>query len=76
MPDFEVSAEDQVGLAALMVKAQLAASNSEAGRLIQGGGVQIDGEKVSDPRLKIDLKSGASFVLKAGKKKFVKIVVK
>ncbi|ASD64384.1 tyrosine--tRNA ligase [Bdellovibrio bacteriovorus] len=76
VPDFEVSAEDQVGLAALMVKAQLAASNSEAGRLIQGGGVQIDGEKVSDPRLKIDLKSGASFVLKAGKKKFVKIVVK
>ncbi|AFY00866.1 tyrosine--tRNA ligase [Bdellovibrio bacteriovorus] len=76
VPDFEVTAEDQVGLAALMVKAQLAASNSEAGRLIQGGGVQIDGEKVSDPRLKIDLKSGASFVLKAGKKKFVKIVVK
>lgn len=76
VPDFEVTAEDQVGLAALMVKAQLAASNSEAGRLIQGGGVQIDGEKVSDPRLKIDLKAGASFVLKAGKKKFVKIVVK
>ncbi|WP_374035215.1 tyrosine--tRNA ligase [Bdellovibrio bacteriovorus] len=76
VPDFEVEAETQVGLAALMVKAQLAASNSEAGRLIQGGGVQIDGEKVSDPRLKIDLKSGASFVLKAGKKKFVKIVVK
>ncbi|AHZ86408.1 Tyrosine--tRNA ligase [Bdellovibrio bacteriovorus] len=76
VPDFEVDAETQVGLAALMVKAQLAASNSEAGRLIQGGGVQIDGEKVSDPRLKIDLKSGASFVLKAGKKKFVKIVVK
>ncbi|CAE79099.1 tyrosine--tRNA ligase [Bdellovibrio bacteriovorus] len=76
VPDFEVEAETQMGLAALMVKAQLAASNSEAGRLIQGGGVQIDGEKVSDPRLKIDLKSGASFVLKAGKKKFVKIVVK
>lgn len=76
VPDFAVDAEAQVGLAALMVKAQLAASNSEAGRLIQGGGVQIDGEKVSDPRLKIDLKSGSSFVLKAGKKKFVKIVVK
>ncbi|UOF02694.1 tyrosine--tRNA ligase [Bdellovibrio reynosensis] len=76
VPDFEVSSEAQVGLAPLMVKAGMAASNSEASRLIQGGGVQIDGEKVSDPRLKMDLTSGQSFVVKAGKKKFVKIVVK
>lgn len=76
VPDFEVSAEAQVGFVALLVKAGMAASNSEAGRLIQGGGVQIDGEKVSDPRLKMDLIAGKSFVVKAGKKKFVKIVVK
>ncbi len=76
IPDFEVTAEDQIGLAQLMVKAGVAPSNGEAGRLIQGGGVQIDGEKISDPRLKIDLKSGQNFVLRAGKKKFVKIVVK
>lgn len=76
VPDFEVAPESQVGFAALLVKAGMAASNSEAGRLIQGGGVQIDGEKVSDPRLKMDLLSGKSFVVKAGKKKFVKIVVK
>lgn len=73
--EFSVAPEVQAILSQLMVKAGLAASNSEAGRLIQGGGVQIDGEKVSDPRLKIDLKSGQSFVLRAGKKKFVKIVV-
>lgn len=76
IPELEVSAEAQVGLVSLLVKAGAAASNSEGTRLIQGGGVQIDGEKVSDPRLKIDLQSGASFVIKAGKKKFVKIVVK
>lgn len=76
VPDFEVSAEAQVALVALMVKAGMAASNSEAGRLIQGGGVQIDGEKVSDPRLKMDLQAGQAFVVKAGKKKYVKIVVK
>ncbi|NUN06549.1 MAG: tyrosine--tRNA ligase [Bdellovibrio sp.] len=76
VPDFAVEAEAQVGLVALMAKAGLVASNGEGTRLIQGGGVQIDGEKISDPRLKLDLKSGASFVLRAGKKKFVKIVVR
>lgn len=76
IPDFSVEPEVQLGLAALMVKAGLVTSNSEGTRLIQGGGVQIDGEKVSDPKLKVDLKSGHSFVLRAGKKKFVKIVVK
>lgn len=76
VPDFEVEAEAQVGLPALMVKAGLVASNGEGSRMIQGGGVQIDSEKVSDPKLKVDLKSGQSFVIKAGKKKFVKIVVR
>ncbi|MGZ3775291.1 MAG: tyrosine--tRNA ligase [Bdellovibrio sp.] len=74
--EFQLSAEEQIGLPALMVRAGLVASNGEGGRLIQGGGVQIDGEKVSDPRLKVDLKSGQSFVIRAGKKKFIKIVVK
>lgn len=75
VPDFTVDAEAQLGLSALMVKAGLVGSNGEGSRLIQGGGVQIDGEKVSDPKFKIDLKSGHSFILRAGKKKFVKIVV-
>ena len=59
-----------------MVKAGLAVSNGEAGRLITGGGVQRDGQKLSDAKARWDLKSGESFVLRAGKKKFVKIVVK
>ncbi len=76
IPEFEVFAENQVGVCALMVKAGLATSNGEAGRLISGGGVQRDGQKLTDPKLRWDLKSGENFVLKAGKKKFVKVVVK
>jgi len=76
VPEFEVFAENQMGLCALMVKAGLATSNGEAGRLITGGGVQRDGVKLSDAKARWDLKTGDSFVLKAGKKKFVKIVVK
>ena len=80
MPDhineFEVNAQNQVSLAALMTQVGLTASNSEATRLIVGGGVQIDQQKISDSKLKIDLKAGESFIIKAGKKKFIKIVVK
>jgi tyrosyl-tRNA synthetase len=75
IPEFATTAQE-IGLPALMVAAGLCASNGEGSRLIQGGGVQIDSEKVADAKLKMNLKSGESFVLKAGKKKFVKIVVK
>jgi tyrosyl-tRNA synthetase len=72
--DFKVSAQS-IGLAQLMTLAGLTASNGEATRLIIGGGVSIDQEKVSDAKLKLDLKVGSAFVLRAGKKKFIKIVV-
>lgn len=75
VPEETVSAETAVGLCALMVRFGMAASNGEASRLILGGGVQIDGEKIQDSKLKMDLKPGQSFVLKAGKKKFVKVKV-
>ncbi len=77
VPDFIVApAEKDIGLCVLMVQAGLCASNGEASRLITGGGVQIDGEKVSDPRLFVKLRDGNSFLIRAGKKKFVKIVVR
>jgi tyrosyl-tRNA synthetase len=79
MPDqideFKIVSQPQMGLVQLMTTAGLTASNGEATRLITGGGVQIDQQKISDPKLKVDLKSGSSFIIKAGKKKFVKIVV-
>lgn len=65
----------EIGLAQLLTKIQFTASNGEATRLITGGGVSIDQEKVSDPKLKLNLKSGESFILKAGKKKYAKVVV-
>jgi len=64
-----------VGVCKLMVDVGLAATNSEARRLIEGKAVEREGEKVTDPQTKWDLKKGDSFVLKAGKKKFVKVQV-
>ncbi len=72
--EFKIEAQE-ITLVHLMTKAQLTETNSEASRLIAGGGVSIDQDKVSDPKLKLKLTSGQSFILKAGKKKFSKVVV-
>lgn len=68
-------AAQSVGLAQLMTQLGMTTSNSEATRLIVGGGVQVDQQKVNDPKIKLDLKAGQSVIIKAGKKKFVKVVV-
>lgn len=75
IPEFKMAAQKQIGLVQLMTQVGLTASNGEATRLITGGGVQIDQQKISDPKLKMDLESGQELVIKAGKKKFIKIVV-
>jgi tyrosyl-tRNA synthetase len=70
-----VASEKGVALAALLVKAAICGSNSEASRLIEGGGVQIEGQKINYKKFKLDLESGKSFLLKAGKKVFMKVKV-
>lgn len=72
MPEFVASGT--VGLLALMKDAGLAASNSEARRLVEQGGVSVDGEKVTDSKAEIDVPARAPFVIKAGKRKFARIV--
>ena len=75
VPELQVAAEKGLGLSALMVKAGLVASNGEGSRLIQGGGVSLNGEKVADAKLKLDLEAGREYLIKAGKKKFIKVIV-
>ncbi len=55
----------------LLVDAGLAASTSEARRLITQGGVQVDGEKVTDDNL--ELAVGKSYLLKVGKRRFKRV---
>ncbi len=59
-----------IGIAALLRQAGLAPSASEANRLIDGGGVRIDGATISDKGLKL---AAGTFVLQVGKRKFVRI---
>jgi len=62
-------------LTALLVELGLAPSKSEAERLIKQGGVEIDGQRVEDFRKEVDLTRPKEFLLRAGKKKFLRIVV-
>ena len=77
MPSTDLSDEDfadgEIGILAMMVKGGLAASNGEARRLVQQGGVSINDEKITDP--KFALKKSAfenEVILKKGKKVFHK----
>ncbi len=62
-------------LTALLVELKLTPSKSEAERLIKQRGVEIDGLCVEDPRKEMDLSKPGEFLLRAGKKKFVRVVV-
>ena len=50
---------------------KLATSNSEARRLIEQGGLKIDGAKITDPNASVGIRDG--MIVQAGKRRFVKI---
>jgi tyrosyl-tRNA synthetase len=62
-------------LVALLAELKLVPSKNEAIRLIEQGGVEIDGVRVEDARKDVDLSKPSEFLLRAGKKKFLRIVV-
>ena len=59
-----------IGIAAALTQCGLTSSNSDAFRMVQQGGVRIDGEKVSDRSLQ--LQAGFEGILQVGKRKFCK----
>ena len=71
MPEFTL--EGEIGLANLLKEVGLVATTSEANRMVQQGGVKIDGEKVEDAKLVI---TASTAVYQVGKRKFAKVTVK
>lgn len=82
MPTTEIEeaelTDGAIDLISLLVKAELAPTRSEARRNIEQGGVTVDGEKVSDVKATFtkDALAGDGMVIKRGKKKFKKVVLK
>ena len=68
----EVKVEQGKNILDLITELKFTASRGEAKRLIQGGGVKIDGEKITDMGYTISFEE--SVVLQAGKRKFAKLV--
>ncbi|MCB2223914.1 MAG: tyrosine--tRNA ligase [Actinobacteria bacterium] len=65
--------EAGIGILSLMASVGAARSNGEARRLIEGGGVSLNNERVSDPGLTVgpdDLASATTLVLRVGKKRY------
>ncbi|MDP2018364.1 tyrosine--tRNA ligase [Hydrogenophaga sp.] len=59
-----------LGIGSLLKAAGLAPSTSEANRLIEGGGVRVDGAVISDKGLKLP---AGTFVVQVGKRKFARV---
>jgi tyrosyl-tRNA synthetase len=75
MPEHDLDVDaDGIGIVALLKQCALVASASEATRMLEQGGVRLDGDKVSDRALK--LKPGVSHVLQVGKRKFARVRLK
>jgi tyrosyl-tRNA synthetase len=74
LPDVSVQCQDgQLLLPQLLKQAGLVASTSEAIRMIEQGGVKLDGEKISDKALKLCV--GSITVAQVGKRKFARVTL-
>ena len=61
-----------MGIGAVLKAAGLAPSTSEAGRLIEGGGVRVDSSVISDKGLKL---GAGTYIVQVGKRKFAKVTL-
>ncbi|HET6510869.1 MAG TPA: S4 domain-containing protein, partial [Candidatus Kapabacteria bacterium] len=72
IPEVTIATSEPLSLTQLMADHQLAPSKGEAKRLIQGGGVSLDGEKIDDINHAF-MPSPEGVVLKVGKRKFLRV---
>jgi tyrosyl-tRNA synthetase len=72
MPEFVLTPEgDRFMLCKVLTESGLTKSNSEGRRAIQGGGVKVNGEKVSDENLEIAC--AGEYIIQVGKRRFAKV---
>lgn len=67
------SVNGELGIAQLIKQAGLVSSSSDAMRMIEQGGVRIDGERIEDKKLL--LKAGSKLVVQIGKRKFARVTL-
>ena len=72
MLECNINYTDGMNIMDALVLSSLAPSKSEARRLVNGNGISLNGEKVTDPNTLID-KNNTSFVISKGKKNHIKV---
>jgi len=79
IPDIRVAAErvsaDGIGIVDLLSSTDLVTSRSDARRLVEQGGIRVNGEKVEDPWIKLKRSTVSGAVLKVGRRGYVRVDV-
>ncbi len=74
MPELRLAADNgHLAIAALLKQAGLTASTSEALRMVKQGAVRVDGERVEDGQMRIEV--GSTHVFQVGKRRFARVTV-
>ena len=76
IPETQLAAWDaKLALTRVLKETDLAPSTSEARRLIKGGGVTVDGEKIADPLAELDGAPGSVYQIRVGKRRFLRVEI-
>jgi len=76
MPEARVTAGEPVQLIQLLLDNGLIGSKGDGRRLVRQGAVSIGGEKVGDEELQLDLDNGEEKIIKIGKRRWLKLIVR
>lgn len=71
IPVVKWSGQIELSIVELLTKLELQASNGEARRMVQGGGVKIDNEKITDIQYRVNIRD--EMIIQVGRRKFVRI---
>ena len=69
--------DNGMGILELYTRSGLTASNGDARRLVTQGGAEVNGNKITDPKMVLstaDLDEHGEFLLKAGKKRYMRVI--
>ena len=74
IPSIEINMDGQMGIVDFLVAIKMFPSKSEARRMIDQGGIQIDGDKITDWKFEISPRD--EIMVQKGKKTFLRVVIK
>ncbi|MBR2342372.1 MAG: tyrosine--tRNA ligase [Alphaproteobacteria bacterium] len=74
MPTTEIEMAGDMGILDFLITTGLFPSKSEARRMVEQGGIQLNGEKITDPKFVVAVAD--EFMVQKGKKTFLKVIKK